>query len=197
MATSHSASDYLKFSAQHLYVSALVTIGLLAYVYWDIVELRFFSGFFRSAPSNSQSEEYFISGLTNNLTTHFYDFLPIIIISVLTCMVAFTLYNAYKNTVHYINVNHNYVNVKKTSTSHIALHYTVLYTIAFVIPLQFWCFYFISWFPNIAKLPIKYIFEASTAQFWLVTSLVVLSLVLLTHFGLVLTKIMVKLAVKE
>lgn len=193
MVSLRSVMDYLKFGISYWYISVISTVGLLAYSYWDIIQLRYISGFFGLTELSGQSQDLFIVSFGNNLSNNFSEFLPVLVASILAIVVAYTLYETYADTLHKIDVNHNYKNVKKVKTLNISLHYAVLYSTAFVIPLFFWCFYLINWFPLLAKFPLSYIFSSSPLKFALVLSSVLLCMILLTQVGLILTRFSVRL----
>lgn len=196
MASSHKTTprDYVIFMKQYLFLSVILTIVLLIYSYWDVIQLRYFSGFFGSAQVSEQYQELFIVGFGNNLSSSFSEFLPVIITFFLASVVAYTLYNAYTHTYYDSNVNKNYVNLrKKHSLAHISLHYIVVYSAAFVVPLLFWCFYLISWFPAMAKVPLGYILNESTLVFAGITLLMFILMVMLTHIGIIITRFTLRL----
>lgn len=170
-----------------------VTVILFVYIYWGIVKLRYFSGFFGSGEVSAQHHELLIVGFGNSLSRSLAEFTPFIAVAFLASGVAYTLYNAYKNTLHDMHISSNYVNAVRHNPIHIALHYAVLYSAAFVIPLLFWCYYLINWFPLLAKLPLRYILDSNIFAFLAIVVLMLLVMILLTHIGLVVTRLSIRL----
>lgn len=193
MVSSHNFKDYIKFAISYWYISVISTLGLLVYTYWDIIHLRFISGFFGTTDISDQYQDLFVIGLGNSLNSNFFTFLPILASLLLATIVSYTIYETYKDTLFRIDVNHNFVNVKKVNTMNISLHYAVLYSASFIIPLFYWCFYLVVWFPALAKLPLSYILDSSSIKFVLVISLVLLFMIILTQIGLILTRLSIKL----
>lgn len=197
MASSHkntlNIQDFIKFCLQYVYVSVLVAVILFIYTYWGIIKLRYFSDFFASGEVSAQYHELFIVGFGNNLSRSLAEFTPYVAIAFLASGVAYTLYNAYKNTFHDMHVSSNYINAVKQNPAYIALHYTVLYSAAFVIPLLFWCYYLINWFPALAKFPLSYILNTNILVFVAIVLLVLIAMIILTHIGLVVTRLSIRL----
>lgn len=187
----------IKFGIQYLYVSVLLTLGLVVYIYWDIIKLRYSSGFFESANVSSGGQELFTAGFKNNLSAASSNFLPITVTLLLASLVAYTLYNSYKFTVYDLDVNHNFVNAKRVHTMRIVMHYVAIYTASFVMPLLFWVLYFTYIFPALVKLPLNYIISSSTLQFSLVAVAAFVGLVVITQFGLVMTRLTTKILSKR
>jgi hypothetical protein len=183
--------QFFRFYFSYIYVSVLVTLTLLFYAYWDIIQLRFVSGFFGTAQVPESYQELFIVGFSTTFSQNFTDFLPVIITAVLSSVVAYTLYHTYKHTMQSMDVNHNYINVRKVGSLRIALHYALLYSAAFVIPVLFWCLYLIYWFPALAKLPLTYIFDTNILTFTAV--LIGVFMVLLTQTGFILIRFILRL----
>lgn len=193
----HSSKSIIKYGMQYVYLSVFMTIGLVLYAYWDIIKLRYASGFFEFATVSTGGQELFISGFKNNLSSATSTFLPIVITFLLASLVAYTFYNSYKFTLQDLDVNYNFVNVKKVNTMHIVTNYVAIYTASFVLPLLFWCLYFTYIFPALVKVPLNYIVGSSTLKFSIVAGLVLVALVVITQFGLVITRLTTKILRKR
>lgn len=197
MANSLSIKSTVKFLTQYFYVSVLLTLAMVVFAYWDIIKLRYSSGFFGSADISADGQELILAGFKNSLSSVVSNFLPVVIVLLLASLVAYTLYNSYKFTVYDLDVNHNYINAKKVHTMHIVAHYVAIYTASFVMPLLFWCMYLTYIFPALVKLPLDYIIGSSVISFFLVSVTTFLALVFITQFGLVLTRLTTKILSKR
>jgi hypothetical protein len=197
MANSHSSISVFKYFIKHVYLSVIMTLGLMVYSYWDIIKLRYSSGFFDSAEVSTGSQELFLAGFKNSLSTVVSDSLPIVVTLLFASLVAYTLYNSYENTVYDLDVNANYVNAQKVHTLRIVIHYVTIYTASFVLPLLFWSTYLTYIFPTIAKIPLSYIFGYSTLHLSIVAACVLLGLIVITQLGLILTRLTIKILSKR
>jgi hypothetical protein len=186
-----------KFATEYSYVSVLLTLALMVYAYWEIIKLRYSSGFFESVNVSNGGQELFLAGFKNSMSTVVTSFLPVAIILLFAILVAYTLYNSYAHTLYDLDVNANYVNVKKVHTMHIVMHYTSIYTATFVVSLLFWSVYFTYIFPRLVKIPLSYIIGTSTLKFLAVCITTFVALVLIAQFGLVLTRLTKKILNKR
>ncbi len=193
MASSPNKPSLFKFALQYWYGSAVLTIGFIIYAYWDIIQLRYMSGFFAGGSTSETTNQLFMAGFRNTLHGGVSTALPILVTLFLSSLVAYTIYNSYKFTIFDLDVNHNYINAAKVHTGRIVAHYIALYTASFVAPLLFWCLYFSAILPWITRLPLGYIFGSSTMTFALVSIACVLGLIVITHTGIVITRLTSKI----
>lgn len=188
------AHDLWKFCVSYYALSIVATVGFVLYAYKDILLLRFRSEFFSgSYESSDQLGQLFFEGFSTNLLRRFFEYLPVAALVLLIILVAYSLVNTYKKTYHSLLVHKYYINASKESAITIALHYTVTFATAFAVPVLYWCFYLVAWFPQMARLPLKYIFGSSPWQLAGISLLVLFVLTLTTQVGLVLTRLAIRL----
>ena len=189
MVSSHNHTVKTRFIVQYWYVSVLLSIGLFVYSYWDIVKLRFLSGFFSGDTITDTTSQLFTQALQNNLLHGFQNMLPILTTALLASLVAYTFYSSYKFTIYDLDVHHNYINSEKVSTARIVGHYIAVYTASFVVPLLFWCLYFVVILPWLTKIPLNFIFGSSTTTFGVITIGCLMAIIVVTHTGILLTRL--------
>jgi len=167
-------------------VFALLLIGLS---YKSVVDLGLKSKFFSSTASYSSNiQDMLVHGMTARLLGRFFDILPIVCLITLIFIVAYTIYCTITGTSHSLRISH-YVNAKREAASLIVLRYSAIGTVAFVVPLLFWCFLLTIWYPFFIQQPLRYIVGGRMLQLTLMSFLVVIVLVVLTHLGIVFTRL--------
>jgi len=184
--------DFLQFCLAYLPVSLFFSIILIAISYKSVIELRLKTQFFSSDAIYSENiNDLLVSGFKNNLLGRFFSILPIAALVALIFIVSYTVYMTYTGTHHSLKTS-TYVNAKKESLSLILMRYSAISTSAFVLPLLFWCFLVAVWYPALIKLPLRYIAGNHLPQLILSAIGMILLLGILTHVGVVLTRLATK-----
>ncbi len=185
--------DIVAFHKSNLLISLLATFILVALAFKDILYLRFGTSILgESYQYSDASSRLLIDGFNGNLSRNFSEKLPTIALIVLVSMVSYSLYSTYKRTYSSLNISKNYVNAKRTPPEQIALHYIILRSIAFAVPLLYWGYFFTAWFPAIASFPLRYIIGPNIATFVLSALLALGVLFALTHLGVILSRLAIR-----
>lgn len=186
--------DLLKFGAAYFPISALVTIGLIFLSYKDVLYLRFSTELLGETHTYSEGvNQLLFDGFSSNLLTRIFSNLPFVALIVMFVLVAYSVISTFVRTYDRLNTSKNYVNAKRVPASDIVLMYIALRTAAFTVPLLYWCFYLAVWFPHFAKLPLKYIVGESILPFMAASLFTIILLSLLTHIGVVLSRLAIRL----
>lgn len=186
--------DLLKFSIAYFPISVLITILLIILAYKDVLYLRFGTNFLGGSGNYSDNVTRLIAdGFSKNLLQSIFGNLPFIALGMMLVLVAYSLMNTYKRTYESLVINKHYVNSKRIPASNIALMNIALRSASFTVPLLYWCFYLVVWFPLIAKLPLKYITNPSPLPIIATIIITILVLSLLTHIGIVISRLAIRL----
>jgi hypothetical protein len=192
MAKSHK--ELIKFGRAYYSVSVAVTIILILLAYKDVLYLRFGTDFMGEPGTYSSGvQRLLFDGLSGNLLRSFFGNLPLIFFLILLAMITYSVVSTYRRTFEGLNVSKHYVNAKRVPTSTIALTHGAVRSAAFTLPLLYWCLYLIVLFPAIARLPIRYITRANPFPLIASAILTVILLSILTHLGLVLSRLAIRL----
>lgn len=171
----------------------ILTIAMIVLTYKDIVYLRFISdtvgnGF--EAASNVQ--QLLLDRFSYNLVESLSRNLPIFVILIMASLLVYSLMNSYKKTYTDLQVNSEYVNIKKQPVGNIMMKSILLRSCAFAVPLLFWFAYVFLWFPQIVKLPLQYVLKGHVPTIALYSMLTIAALFLLTHAGLITSKLAIR-----
>jgi hypothetical protein len=182
--------DALVFAKSYFVISMIVTIALTILAYKDVIYLKFGSDVLQGSNSSSDNtQRLLLGGLNNNVGHNFSRSLPLIIFTILGILVIYSLINTYQRTHQSLTVSKLYVNAKSIPTSNILLMNIALRSTAFTIPLLYWCFYLVVWFPHLIKIPLQHILDKSILPLIFISVVMIIVTCLLTHVGLVMSRL--------
>ena len=187
-------NDLIAFNRSSFFISVFATLLLVILAFKDVFYLRFNTSILgESSQYSDGTTRLLIDGFSGNLFRSFSGSLPFIAMVLIVCMVTYSVLSTYKRTYASLNISKNYINAKRSSASNIAVKYIFLRSAAFALPLLYWGYFLTVWFPAIASYPLRYIISPNIVPFILSVSLMLLILLLITHLGIILSRLAVRL----
>ncbi len=188
--TQKQLGDIFVFAKSYFVISVVITIVLTLLAYKDVLYLKFGSDLLQDKYSSSDNTQRLLfDGLNNNVGHNFSRSLPIIVLTILGILVVYSLINTYQRTHHSLMVSKLYINAKNIPASDILLMNIALRSTAFTLPLLYWCFYLVVWFPHLIKIPLQHILDKSLLPLIFISIVMLIVTSLLTHIGLVMSRL--------
>ena len=181
---------FIEFCSSYAILSIIFTLGLVIFSYKEVLELRYMSKFYSGMDGYSENvNRLLIDGYKNNLLDRFFGNLPVIMLILLLILVSYSLYATYRGTYHHLKVSKHFVNAKRDAVSFITLKHIALCSASFALPLLFWCYFLVVWFPYLIKYPLRYILGHSILPLILSAVTAIVISTILMHVGFVISRL--------
>lgn len=152
--------------------------------------MRMQSDFFGDAViTSSTTQNLVVDGYSHAVSSRFFNNLPVVALAGLLLLVAYSMYSTYRGAHHNLKVSRHYINAKQEAMPLISLRFTSLGIASFILPLLYWSFFVLVWFPAIIKIPLRYIIGNPVNTLILSAVWCLLLLTALTHIGILLTRL--------